>query len=232
MKQFEDKVREWTKPVNGQYPRPWMSDLTDPTTATTFIVGRNQATPFPVEFVGTHEQFLDALFNRNGQTHAALYQRVRARMGKGSSPTRGNIERLTAVLRAHGVTGVLETNVICYSTPMSADLANAAHRGGKETGTQIFSSLLRTIKPRVVITHGEGARSDLERILGTSLPAAPQSPEEELSEKEVTPFSWGTDTAVLVVVIPALAPPAWNRWSRWASGHFEAVARRTANFLA
>jgi hypothetical protein len=158
MTEFEDKVREWTKPLNGQYPRPWMSDLTDPTTATTFIVGRNQATPFPVELVGTQEQFLDALFNRNGQTHSALYQNVRAQMGKGSSPIRGNIERLTAVLREHGVTGVLETNVICYSTPMSADLANAAHRGGKETGTRISARCfgrsnrvrsLRTVKARV-----------------------------------------------------------------------------------
>jgi hypothetical protein len=131
---FEALVRRWNQTLNGQYPRPWMSDLQDPTLASVFIVGPNQATPFPVELVGSQDKFLDALFNPRGRSHAALYESVRAGAGKGASPTRRNIVAMSATLRRHGVSGILETNVICYSTPKSADLANAFAPGRGSRG--------------------------------------------------------------------------------------------------
>jgi hypothetical protein len=225
---FEEVVREWTRPINGQYPRPWMSKMKDPTKATTFIVGRNQATPFPVELVGSQETFLDAIFNRNGQGHVALYERVRARMGKGPSPTRSNVERLTALLEGHGVRGVLETNVICYSSPMSADLRNAGDRGGKEAGMRIFTALLRAIQPRVIIAHGTATRVDLEKIVGTSLPKPPHGFQDEVATKEVALPGGASERRTLVFVIPALAPPGWNKWSSWAPSYLEKLARRAA----
>ncbi len=227
MSTFEEAVRDWTRPINGQYPRPWMSTMKDPTKATTFIVGRNQATPFPVELVGSQETFLDAIFNRNGQGHAALYERLRAHMGKGPSPTRSNIERLRALLEHHGVRGVLETNVICYSSPMSADLQNAGDRGGKEAGMRVFTALLRAIQPRVIIAHGTATRVDLEKILGTSLPKPAHGPQDEVAAKEIS-LPGGSERRTLVFVIPALAPPGWNRWSSWAPAYLEKLARRAA----
>jgi hypothetical protein len=225
---FEEAVREWTRPINGQYARPWMSTMKDPTKATTFIVGRNQATPFPVELVGSQEMFLDAIFNRNGQGHAALYERIRARMGNAPSPARTNIERLTALLGRHGVRGILETNVICYSSPMSADLQNANDRGGKEAGMRVFTALLRAIRPRVIIAHGTATRVDLEKIVGTSLPKPPQGRLDEVVTTEVALPGDTPELRTLVFVIPALAPPGWKKWSSWAPSYLEKVAKRTA----
>ena len=228
---FEEVVRSWTRPVNGQYPRPWMSKMTDPTRATGFIVGRNQATPFPVGLLPNHEAFVDALFNRNGQSHAELYERARAAMGKGPSPTRGNIERLTALLERGGVEGVLETNVICYSTSMSSDLRDAAHAGGKEAGKGIFRALLRAIQPRIIIAHGAATRTDLEKILGVTLPAVPEGPDAGVKGKEVTLPGSDPPKRALVLVIPALAPPGWNKWSSWAPMWLERLAERAAEYV-
>lgn len=188
-----------------------MSTTKGPTKATTFIVGRNQATPFPVELVGSQERFLDAIFNRNGQDHAALYARVRARLGNGPSPTQNNIERLTALLERHGVRGALETNVICYSSPMSSDLQNADDRRGKEAGMRVFAALLRAIRPRVIIAHGTATRVDLGKIVGTSLPKPPRGPLDEVATDEVALPGAASEPRTLVFVIPALAPPGWNK---------------------
>jgi hypothetical protein len=204
--------------------------MTDPTGATAFIVGHNQATPFPVELVGSHETFLDAIFNRKGQSHAALYERVRASMGKGPSPTRGNIERLTALLEDHGVRGVLETNVICFCTPMSADLQSAAHGGGKKAEMRVFTALLLAIQPRVIVAHGTATRVDLEKIVGTTLPRPAKGPQDEVATKEVALRGGASEGRTLVFVVPALAPPGWYRWSSWAPPHLEALARRAAEY--
>lgn len=34
--EFEAVIREMTLPINGQYPRPWMTRLTDPRAAKVF----------------------------------------------------------------------------------------------------------------------------------------------------------------------------------------------------
>ncbi len=120
-----------------------MTDLRDPTTATVFIVGRNQRNGYDAEMVG-YQEHVDALFNRNGQSCRQLYDRVTA--GK-PSRTRANTDRLRNLLFQKGIDRVLETNVICYSSPMSSDLANEEHKDGKARGTDIFrmagSTLIR-----------------------------------------------------------------------------------------
>lgn len=62
---FEQSIAQATRPLNGQLPRPWMTDLVDPLSAQVFIVGRNPARSYDASLV-THERHLDALFNRNG----------------------------------------------------------------------------------------------------------------------------------------------------------------------
>src|SRR5690606_16544543 len=105
---------------------PWMSDLENPLASSVLAVGKNQAKGYPVNRV-SHRRHLDALFNRNGETCRGLYDEI---TGGKPSPTRTNTDVFRAVLAAHGIASVLETNVVCYSTPMSGDLRLVAHAGG------------------------------------------------------------------------------------------------------
>ena len=39
---FEEQIRRLTEPINGQLPRPWMTEMRNPLEADVFIVGMNQ----------------------------------------------------------------------------------------------------------------------------------------------------------------------------------------------
>lgn len=216
MTPFEETIQQLTRPVNNQYPRPWMTKLADPTSARVFIVGKNQAKGYPVERVGDQARHLDALFNRNGQSSRKLYDEI---TGGEPSPTRLNTDGLTRRLEELGVPEILETNVICYSTPLSSHLSLPAHAGGRERGQEIFQALLHFIRPAVLIVHGTGAAKKLAKLLETELPAPPTTPEDP-QRKET---SQGT-----VFVLPSLAPPAYNKWSSWAPSYLERVAQAVA----
>jgi hypothetical protein len=212
--QFEATIRALTSPINGQYPRPWMSNLTDPLTATVLVVGKNQRNGYPESRI-SHQRHLDALFNRRGETCRGLYDEL---IGS-SSPTRQNTDHFRSILTNAGIDRVLETNVICYSTPMSADLHLSEHAGGSERGTDIFRTLLHFIRPRAVIAHGAGTRATLSKVFGVPLPSTPDAP----SEPKVT-----TVGEISVIVIPSLAPPEWNKWVSWSDQHLDAVAKVAA----
>lgn len=234
MSEFEQRVVEWTKPVNGQYPRPWTSRTKDPSSARVFLVGRNQATPFLTSQM-THEEVIDALLSRGGPSLAALYLRARAEKDAKPSRTRQNIETFVNRLCDRGISDILETNVVCYATSMSSDLNRHEHTEGKGRGRQIFSELLRVVQPSVLIAHGAGTLGDLSRSLGDQpLATAPTTLESGASSTVVTlPTPAGRDVPqqALVISIPSLAPPGWNRWSKWAQAHLEAVADTVAATL-
>ena len=118
MGKFEEKIRELTEPINGQLPRPWMTKMRNPLEADVFIVGRNQRHPYPAIKI-LHQRHLDALFNQNGESCRGIYDEVTK--GK-PSPTRRNMDDLAARLNQRNIHNILETDVVCYSTPMSADL--------------------------------------------------------------------------------------------------------------
>ena len=42
MNRFEERIRELTRPIDGQLPRPWMTAMTNPREADALIVGTNQ----------------------------------------------------------------------------------------------------------------------------------------------------------------------------------------------
>lgn len=214
---FERVIRKLTTPVNGQYPRPWMTKLADPHLAEVFIVGKNQSRNYATELVGSHDRHIDALFNRNGENCRGLYDEI---TGRSPSPTRENIDAFVQKLEQAGVNKILETNVVCYSTPMSADLKKKMHIEGAKQGEEIFRYLLKEIDPRVIIVHGAGAKKQLVKMLGVGLGEIPEHPD-DLSMNEVE--------GRLVVVIPSLAPPESNKWKRWAPEHLEAVAKAVAS---
>ena len=114
MDKFEEKIREMTEPINGQLPRPWMTRMRNPLEADVFIVGRNQRNPYSaIEIL--HQRHLDALFNRNGESCRGLYDAVT----KGKPyPTRRNMDDLAARLNQRNIHNILETDVVCYSTPI------------------------------------------------------------------------------------------------------------------
>ena len=217
---FEAAIRRLTVPLNGQFPRPWMTRLQDPQQAKTFIVGRNQRHGYDIAVVGSHENHMNALFNRQGATCRGLYNRI---TGGKASPTRQHTDELTARLEARGVTSILETNVICYSTPMSADLSSAVHRGGRQKGSEIFQFLLDAIRPAVIIAHGSGTRTALAKTLKQALPDVPGTPGAVVS----TGVSAG-DHFMTVFVIPSLAPPEYNSWCGWASGYLDRLSDTVA----
>jgi hypothetical protein len=225
MSKLEATIREFTNPVGDQYPRPWMTTLQDPCEAEVFIVGMNQAKTFSVAEIGEHDEYMDALFNRNGQTCRGLYDRITQGI---PSPTRSNIDDLNRRLRDHGVSAILETNVICYGTRMSADLARPEHHAGRQRGAELFSFLVSEIEPCVLIVHGAGAAKKLAAALGLpNLPAEPTGPDQFAIQR-----SSNNGTTRAVFVIPSLAPPRWNTWQRWALSYLDRLAGKVAEEVA
>ncbi len=217
---LEEAIRKRTRPINGQYPRPWITSSKDPASSEVFVVGMNDAKTFPASKVDSHDQFLDALFNRSGENCYNLFYRLTS----GPYHTRNNIDNFIRILEKHGVTDVLSTNVICYSTPMSSDLRQDSHAGGATRGREIFRTVFEIIAPKIVIVQGSGSVKELSKVLKCPLPSPPAKIPAKPVEKNLGKTS--------VFVIPSLAPPQFNKWSLWAKRYLEDVSRAVAARLA
>ena len=214
---FEEKIRLLPKPINGQLPRPWMTDLTNPLEADVFIVGRNQAKTYEAKEI-SHQRHMNALFNRNGERCRALYDEV---SGGKPSPTRRNINGFAEKLRQRNVHNFIETNVVCYSTPEAAHLRRRDHDGGRAGGEEIFRYLLATIAPAVLVVHGEGSAKALSRFLAVR-PRVPRT-RNEICDVQTERH--------LIIPVPSLAPPAFNKWSSWSDEYLDKVADRVREKL-
>ena len=218
MNQFEDAIKRLTESLNGQFPRPWMTELKDPMSANVFIVGKNQAKGYEVGRL-THDRHVNALFNRSGESCRRVYDEM---TGFSPSPTRKNTDRFRGLLASAGVSQVLETNVVCYSTPMSGDLRLPEHSGGRVRGTEIFLALLHYIKPKVLLAHGAGTRDALGALLGAALPSCPTA------DGDPQPV---TVQDMTIFILPSLAPPKWNQWQGWSTSYLSKVANASASAL-
>jgi hypothetical protein len=160
MSGFEDRIRALTVPREGTYPRPWTTD-TDPTQADVLIVGASSAKTFRVADVGHHERFLDALWNRNGRTCRAMYDSATLK----PSPTRPNLDRLSQMLAAHGLTS-LQTNVTCASARYDAEVSqkDRAH------GTLLFKTVVTHVRWNAMIIYGVGATERFGKAFGLAMP--------------------------------------------------------------
>lgn len=224
MHAVEQFVRELTVEINGQYPRPWMTELIDPFTASVFVVGFNPASAYNSKDVD-YERYIDSLFNRRGETCKNFYLEVTRQ-----SSTRGNIEMFSNKLRLAGVTSVLETNVICYATKKSKHLTLPEHAGGRERGKTIFRSLVRKICPRVIVVHGKGVAKEFSTAFDLRLPL----PSPPMSPAQIVEYELEGNTTLLV--IPSLALPGFNNWPKkpnktfcwWADEYLDKVAKRVA----
>ena len=219
MNQFEEIIGELTAPINDQLPRPWMTDMKDPQAAEVFIVGMNQRNPYPAKEI-PHSRHLDALFNRNGESCRALYDEVTK--GK-PSRTRRNTDGLTARLKQRNVHSILETDVVCFSTPLGRDLRQSANVAGAKNGEEIFRYLLTAIAPKALIIHGAGSVKRASRILSMNGLCVPSSAD-EICDVQTSQH--------VVIPIPTLAPPGFNMWSSWSEEYLDRVADRVHDYLA
>ncbi len=219
---FEKLVRELTEGINGQYPRPWMTDMQNPSSAKVFVVGYNPAKPYRVDLVN-YERHIDALFNRNGERCRDFYQEVTE-----ESPSRGVIEAFTAKLALHGVSAVIETNVVCYASGSKSDLRAIEHSGGKERGTAIFRALVEHIQPKAIVVHGVGVCEEFSRVLRLTprLPSPPKAADQFVH--------CDLPGGVRVFVIPSLALPGYQNWPpgnsfcNWCDKYLDEIAGRVA----
>lgn len=213
--ELEAAVRKLTTPVLGQYPRPWMTDLANPSEADVFVVGANQATSYAPDIIGPQDRFLDAHFNRNGLTCRMLYAEVRG----APSPTRSHSDEFVDSLKRAGAKNLIETNVVCFSTPHARELNNPSNKFGLERGVKIFQEITRIISPKVAIVHGSGTVKAFRRYHGINLPDPPQDASQ--SCRKVV-------GSTIFIVIPTLGAPAVNRWHSWRPGYLGSLAGEVA----
>ena len=215
---FEEKIRELTKPINGQLPRPWMTEMTNPRDAEVFIVGMNQAKKYCAERI-PQQRHIDALFNRNGESCRTLYDKV---TNSESSPTRRNIDCLVERLKQRDIRNILETNIVCYSTPRSDDRTKHDHADGTRKGKEIFRYLLDEISPAILIVHGKRPVEHISKIPRVPKLRVPECADDECEVKE---------GRQLFIPVPSLGPPEFNKWKSWSDKYLDKVADRVRDHL-
>lgn len=193
---FEDIIRKLTSPRAGAYPRPWMTK-TCPDEAQILIVGASSATTFRCSDVGPHDQYMDALWNRNGRSCYELYNTV----ANSPSKTRPNLDQLSRLLTERGMTS-MQTNVSCASARYDTELS----REDRAHGTEIFKAIVEHVRWRTMIIHGVGACKRVGRVLDIAMLPVPKPDampvQIRFQEKSI-------------FISPTLAPPGY-RSSVWA----------------
>ena len=232
--QLEKELTPLMGLINGQYPRPWVTDSEHPEESKVFIVGANPATDYGERHGLNHEKSLDIHFNRNGFNCREFYSAVRSQENKSSSPSRVSIEGLRRILNEQKVTDILETNLFCYSTSRLKDLTEVKHPGGKARGLEIFRTLLRCIRPKVVIVHGAKVRSEFSAKIGHVIASFPTDPIKKIPVQTTELFRTELKIEthpVTVFTIPSLAAPGANHWSSWAEGYLAELAKGVRSSL-
>lgn len=218
MSDLERQFRDLLQPVAGQYPRPWMTSSTSPESCRVFIVGFNQARAFDAARIPSVHDYINILYNRGGTTCRGVYDEL----NPVPSRTRTNLDRVTASLADAGILDVIETNVICFSTPMGAELTQRKNRQGATVGRSIFGTILSHIQPKVIWLHGAGAAKAYRKEISRELPNRPSA--------RLIQIDTVADTRI--IQIGSLAPPAFNRWHREFDAVLDKATRATAEFLS
>ncbi len=227
-KAFERAIWKYIQPVDGkngmQLPRPWFTKFDNPLVARIFVVGANQKNGFDPNSIDIHRHF-DGLFNRNGETCNGIYREA---TGGKESLTRKRIQAyITGKLEERDITDVLETNVVCRSSPQFSDL----DKGEKEIGSEVFRYLLNTVRPRILIIFGKGARQRFAESI-TLVPAERGGIDTRLRKivpnKNSVPTSVSLNDNLEVFCVPGLVMAGWNEWSGWIDAYTDKLADEVA----
>ncbi|MBV1918743.1 MAG: hypothetical protein KUG65_11890 [Sphingomonadaceae bacterium] len=216
MKELERKIRPLLSPVSGGYLRPWMTSSMHPERCKVWVVGANPATTFPISRIESLESYIDALFNRNGRSIRALFDEIK---GGKPGPANRNLSKVKEALESLGIHDVLQTNINCYPTRMSADLSAPSNGEGRARGAALFKTLLETVKPEVIWLHGAGTLKKFHKLYEPRLPR-------RLTDGEI--FRTQEIEGRLYVLTACLAPPAFNLWHR----QFEGVLIKASEAIA
>lgn len=228
---FENEISTLTKPINGQYPRPWMSDLTQPENAKVLIVGMNPATAYTMQHVKSHSQFMDVHFNRNGENCRSFYAYVRGKGDQNPSPSRLTIETLTEKFVNNEISEILETNIYCYATPNFKDLKKN-HPKGKEIGHKIFKAVIDGVRPKILVIHGVQVRKEFGKNFDVTIPTFPMEKGKPIKTTKLFKSEVLFEThSSIVFVIPSLSAPGANHWQNWADDYLNRVAKGVKRFL-
>ena len=146
-------LAKWARPPEGadRYLRPFVcrGELQRGEAA---IVGPNPATE-----IGPHDvrfsEYLDLLVDLERFTE--FYHCLRVGRGKrASSPTRTGIDGMANWLASLGWECILDTNVSPYPTASGEDMAKVPD---KLQSRWVFEEVVQTLRPSLIILHGEGA---------------------------------------------------------------------------
>ena len=161
LREFESALRELIgKPTDF---RPFVCDGS-PLSCSAFIVGYNPAT----EMTADWWDFWDPSYGYRRDVWFEEYQRERAmrplKPGKTRRPAVSNTRRVIDwVVDSAAPIRCLETNIYAAATDTAAALAE------KQRVTAPFDFLLHTIRPRVILVHGDEAIDHLGKLSETNL---------------------------------------------------------------
>lgn len=140
LREFRSQLRKIEKRLPGRTSWPFLC-RGSPLTCRIFIVGTNPARQ-------VEKQFWDFWTNSRGFRKPEFVRELEELTG-GLSRTRKYIEIVAA---AAGINDTLETNIYPYATP------RAGASTAEQKRTDIFEYLLHTIKPQIVLAHGDPAK--------------------------------------------------------------------------
>ena len=110
---------------------------------------------------------------------------------------------------------------------MGRDLLRPENLDGLNRGRAIFKTLVRIIRPRVIVAHGAKTSGVLAKVLSangeTVCIPKPRIPP--------TVPSWADCDGIAVFVVPSLAPPAFNMWRASMASHVDAVCQKVREIL-
>ncbi|PRY22503.1 hypothetical protein CLV78_10643 [Aliiruegeria haliotis] len=126
-------------------------------------------------------------------------------------PAEENVTRFLELLKGRGISVVLfDAAELCMETQN--------HPGA----TEALRQFLRLKPPQAMVIFGEKAVRGVARNISAELPAPPL-PGAGLAEKDFN--------GCRVIPLMSLAPPAWNRWKRWAWMYLDGVVADIAGKL-
>ncbi len=215
MKNLETAIRELTFASEGQYPRPFTTQIQDLESIDGLLLGFNQARPCPADSM-SHQKFLDWHMGRCG-TSRELYSKLNAT----PSRTRQNIERFVRTLNRP----ILESDVYCFSSPKASQLSSQ----GKIRGAALSQAVIAAFAPRYMIVFGKKAQECfLKEVRAKNALLSQESWYEKghlqiqklkLNRQALNPHFEG-DFETALIFIPTLSPPGWNHWMRESEATF------------
>ncbi|MBW7876552.1 MAG: hypothetical protein H3C47_11250 [Candidatus Cloacimonetes bacterium] len=224
--QFETVIRELTRPVNNQYPRPFTCDFKNPLSAKGLILGYNQARTYSTDLL-SHQEFLDYHFGRSG-TSRELY----GRLSPEPSKTRVNIENMVRYLDQP----ILESDVYCFSSRKASELSSE----GKVIGARISQAVIAGLCPKFILVFSANSQKAFPKELRavkaivseqTLPPQGKLSISKLVLNRKALNTNYEGNFETTVIYMPSLSLPEWNKWKSESLVVFAQIATILKEFI-